>query len=50
MQTETVEIANPAAKSGFTRINKDDFDPKTMTLRGEEKPKRSRKAPAQAED
>jgi hypothetical protein len=27
MDIETVEIVNPAAKSGFTRINKADFAP-----------------------
>lgn len=27
MDIETVEIVNPAAKSGFTRINKADFVP-----------------------
>lgn len=29
-ELETIEIENKDAKSGFTRINKSDFDPKTM--------------------
>lgn len=39
-EIETVEIVNEAAPSGFTRINKDDFDPATMRLRGDEAPKK----------
>jgi hypothetical protein len=42
MELETVEIVNPAAPSGFTRINKSDFDPATMQLVGEAKPKAER--------
>ena len=42
MEIETIEIVNPAAPSGFTRINKSDFDPETMQVWGEEKPKRGR--------
>ena len=32
MELPTVEIVNEAAKSGFTRINETDFDPKVHTL------------------
>jgi hypothetical protein len=34
---ETVKIANDASPSGFTIINKSDFDPKVHTLHGEDK-------------
>lgn len=32
MELPTVEIVNPNAKSGFTRINKSDFNPDIHTL------------------
>lgn len=41
MEIETVEIVNPDAPSGFTRINKSDFDPETMTLKGD-KPRKGK--------
>lgn len=44
-EIETVEIVNENAKSGFTRINKSDFDPKVHRLYGE-----SRSAPVSLPD
>lgn len=34
MELPTVEIVNPNAKSGFTRINETDFNPDVHTLYG----------------
>jgi hypothetical protein len=35
MNCETVKIENPKSKSGFTVINKDDFNPKKHKLFGD---------------
>ena len=45
---ETIKIANKDAKSGYTIINKADFDPKKHTEFGAEAAKKpaTRKAPA----
>ena len=36
---ETVMIVSPDAPSGFIVINKDDFDPKTMSIFNKDNPK-----------
>lgn len=48
-QLETVEIVNRNAKSGFTRINKADFDPKTMKVYKSKADEDAEKAAAEAE-
>lgn len=35
MELPTVCVVNPSAKSGFTRINESDFDPKVHSIYGE---------------